>query len=62
MEVKERLKLVESLNTCNKCKHLNFAIKACCKDKKKRIYLSTFTTGDGFIHCLRHPECGEKNG
>ena len=57
MTTDERKNLEETLNTCNKCKHLNFALKRCEKNKKNPIKLNTFTNANGFIHCLKPASC-----
>lgn len=59
---KEKTEFEKGLVTCNKCKHLNFALKQCKKDRKNPIKLNTYTNSDGFIHVLTPSFCEVKNG
>lgn len=58
----EKPEYEKALVTCNRCKHLNFALKQCRKNKKKPIALNTFTNGDGFVYCVRPTSCEVNNG
>lgn len=47
--------LIDKNNSCNKCKHLNFALKKC---KKTGKYLNTYTNANGLVQVIRDENCG----